>query len=193
MRKGQGACIVLSFDAGRLKEKNGLWDLLKDAQGLFKVEPSSVHQDGKVKRECRDIEHFTSWTQLGREIRVVRSLETGCRKNRKNVSGWIRAGTISKEKLPAEQFVKTSRGRWKIENNGFNELVNYRHADHVYRHNPAAIEVFRLLTMPAYILFHAFINRNLKPAIRDKYTKAHRAQIITAELYLEMNYAGVPP
>ncbi len=168
-------------------------DLLKDAQGLFEVEPSSVHQDGKVKRECWDIEHFTSWTQLGREIRVVRSLETSYRKKRKNTSDWIWAGTISKEKLPTRQFVEIAHGRWKIENNGFNELVNYWHADHVYRHEPAAIEVFWLLTMLAYILFHVFINRNLKPEIRDKYTKAHWARIITAELYLEMNYAEIPP
>lgn len=168
-------------------------DLLKDAQGLFKVEPSSVHQDGKVKRECWDIEYFTSWTQLGREVRVVRSLETSCRKKRKNISDWIWAGTISKEKLPTKQFVEIAHGRWKIENNGFNELVTYWHADHVYRHDPAAIEVFWLLTMLAYILFHAFINRNLRREIRDKHTKAHWAQIITAELYLEMDYAGIPP
>ncbi|MFH1093654.1 MAG: hypothetical protein V1739_05825, partial [Candidatus Omnitrophota bacterium] len=71
----------------------------------------------------------------------------------------------------------------KIENNGFNELVNYWHADHVYCHNPAAIEAFGLLTILAYILFHAFINRNLKAVSRHKYTKKHLALMITAEIY----------
>lgn len=184
LKHGKDAIAVLKDDRR---------DLLKDAQGLFKVEPFSVHQSGRVKRECWDIEHFTSWPQLGREVRVVRSLETSYRKGRKNVSDWIWAGTISKDKLPTEQFIDIAHGRWKIENNGFNELVNYWHADHVYRHDPTAIEVFWLLTMLAYMLFHAFINCNLKPAIRDKYTKSHLAKIIAAELYIGITYAVAPP
>jgi len=167
-----------------LKDKRR--DLLKDAKGLFKDENSHIYQDRKVKRECWDIEHFTSWEQLGREVRVVRSLETSCNKRQENISDWIWAGTISKEKLPTEQFIKIAHGRWKIENNGFNELVNYWHADHVYRHDPVAIEAFLLLTMLAFILFHAFIGLNLKPEIRNKYTKRHWAQVITAELYIEL-------
>jgi len=168
-------------------------DLLKDAQGLFKAENSHVYQNRKVKRECWDIEHFTSWEQLGREVRVVRSLETSRNKRQENISDWVWAGTISKERLPTEQFVEIAHGRWKIENNGFNELVNYWHADHVYRHNTVAIEAFWLLTMLAFILFHAFINLNLKRVVRDKYTKAYLAQIITAELYLEISHIEHPP
>lgn len=161
-------------------------DLLKDAHGLFKVEEPSVYQNGKVRRKCWDIEHFTSWTQLSREVRVVRSLEITHKKKEENISDWVWAATISKERLPTEQFVELAHGRWKIENNGFNELVNYWHADHVYRHNPIAIEAFLLLTMLAFILFHAFIGLNLKPEIRSKHTKTHWARIITAELYTEL-------
>ena len=168
-------------------------DLLKDARGLFKTENSHVYQDKKVKRECWDIEHFTSWEQLGREVRVVRSLETSRNKRQENISDWVWVGTISKERLPTEQFVKIAHGRWKIENNGFNELVNYWHADHVYRHDSVAIETFWLLTMLAYILFHAFIGLNLKPEIRYKHTKAYWAQVITAELYFEISCIAMPP
>ena len=109
-------------------------------------------------------------------------------KKEKNISDWIWAGTISKEKLPTEAFVELAHNRWKIENNGFNELVNYWHADHVYRHDPVAIEAFWLLTMLAFILFHAFINLNLKPQIRYKHTKLHWAKLLTAELYLHLIY-----
>jgi len=170
-------------------------DLFKDAQGLFKAENSHVYQCGKVKRECWDIEHFTSWEQLGREVRVVRSLETSRNKRQENISNWVWVGTISKERLPTEQFVEIAHGRWKIENNGFNELVNYWHADHVYRHDSVAIETFCLLTMLAYILFHAFIGLNLKPEIRHKYAKLHWARLVTAGLYVEFGYIRIlfPP
>ncbi len=172
-------------------------DLLKDAKGLFKQKKPNFFQDGKVERQCWDIEHFRSWEQLGCEVRVVCSLERKRVKRQKTKkihfesSEWVWVSTISKQKLGTEDFVKFGHDRWKIENNGFNELVNYWHADHVYCHNPAAIEAFGLLTMLAYILFHAFINRNLKAVIRHKYTKKHLALMITAEIYPRENF--IPP
>lgn len=172
-------------------------DLLKDARGLFKQARSKTHVDGNVEKECWDIEHFTSWEQLGFEVRVVRSLERKHTKRQKTKkthyesSEWVWVSTISKQRLSTEDFVKFGHDRWKIENNGFYELVNYWHADHVYCHNPVAIEAFGLLTMLAYILFHAFIGRNLKAVFRDRYTKKHLAQMITAELYHCANH--IPP
>jgi hypothetical protein len=172
-------------------------DLLKDARGLFKREPSTVYQEGTTKRECWDIEEFRSWDQLDYPVRVVRSLETKKIKRQKTkvieeqVSEWVWVSTMPKRRLGTENFVKFAHERWKIENNGFHELVNYWHADHVYRHKPVAIEAFGLLTMLAYILFHAFIRRNLKAIFRKKYTKKHFAQMITAELYHCENF--IPP
>ena len=164
-------------------------DLLKDAQGLFNREKSKFYRDGNITRECWDIEHFRSWEQLGREVRVVKSLE--CRKVKRQrskkfhweTSEWVWVSTIPKKDLDTDPFVKFGHGRWKIENNGFNELVNDWHANHVYRHDPVAMEAFWLVTMLAYILFHAFIQRNLKPQIRFKFSKAHWARMITACLY----------
>lgn len=164
-------------------------DLLKDAQGLFKSEKSIRYRYGQAERECWDIEDFSSWSQLGRPVRVVRSLETKhCRRQNTGklhfeTSEWIWVSTISQEKLPTEELVKLGHGRWKIENNGFNELVNYWHADHVYRHDPVAIEAFWLLISLAFILFQAFIGLNLKPEIRRQYSKLHLARTITAELF----------
>lgn len=176
-------------------------DLLKDAQGLFKSEKSTSYRYGQIEWKCQDIEHFNSWSQLGREVRVVRSLETkhlrrqNTGKIHYETSEWIWVSTISKEELPTEAFVKLGHGRWKIENNGFNELVNYWHADHVYRHTPAAIESFWLLICIAFILFHAFIGRNLKQEIRHNYTKMHWARLITAELFIGLTNikARFPP
>ena len=166
-------------------------DLLKDARGVFELEKSTIYESGKVKRECWDVEHFTSWPQLGGEVRVVRSLEASyvkrqrTKKIEKKVSDWVWVSTISKQRLATENFVNFGHGRWKIENTGFNELVNYWHANHVYRHEPAAIEAFGLLTIIAFILFHAFIGLNLKPEVRYKYSKMHWVRIITAELFKE--------
>jgi len=168
-------------------------ELLKDAKSLFaQVEPV-LYEDGRVRYECWDIENFTSWDTLGRDVRVVRSVETTRNKNKESISEWVWAGTISKENLPTKEFVEMAHARWKIENEGFNELVNYWHADHVYKHDPAAIETFWLLTMLSYILFHAFINRNLKPVVRNRYTKIHWARLICAGLYLEMGLGSIPP
>ena len=172
-------------------------DLLKDARGLFKREKSTVYQEGKVKKECWDIEEFRSWDQLDYPVRVVRSIETKKIKRQKTklveeqISEWVWVSTIPKRRLGTENFIKFAHDRWKIENNGFHELVNYWHADHVYRHDPVAIEAFGLLTMLAYTLFHAFIRRNLKAIFRKKHTKKHFAQMITAELYHCENF--IPP
>jgi Transposase DDE domain len=173
-------------------------DLLKDARGLFKGQRPKIYSYGPLTRECWDIEHFTSWHSLDCETRVVRSIER--REIRRQMSGkihfevseWIWVSTISRAELATEDFVKFGHDRWKIENNGFNELVNEWHADHLYRHDPAALENFWLVTMLAYILFHAFIGRNLKSVFRSKHTKRHLAEMITAEIYQHAVPALVP-
>ena len=172
-------------------------DLLKDAQGLFRQEKPMVYERKNLRKECWDIEHFTSWPQAGCEVRVVCSHETRTVKRQKTkaidieVSEWVWVTTASRNKLGTEDLIRFGHGRWGIENNGFNELVNYWHADHVYKHHPIAIEAFGLLAMLAYILFHVFIGRNLKAVFRDKYTKKHFARMITAEIYSRTNF--IPP
>jgi len=49
---------------------------MEDARGLFKSEEPLIEIQGNTRRELWDIEGFTSWRSLGREVRVVRSLET---------------------------------------------------------------------------------------------------------------------
>lgn len=172
-------------------------DLLKDARGLFRKEKSTVYQEGKVRKECWDIEEFRSWDQLDYPVRVVCSRETRRIKRQKTkeikeqVSEWVWVSTIPKRKLETENFIKFAHDRWKIENNTFHEMVNYWHTDHVYKHDPVAIEAFGLTGMLAYILFHAFIGRNLKEVFREKHTKKGLARMITADLYLCKKF--IPP
>jgi hypothetical protein len=164
-------------------------DLLQDAIALFNHEDPVVFQKDRLIRRCWDIEGFTSWVQLGKEVRVVRSLET--KRVRRQMTGreewresdWVWATTVPKAHIATEPFVVTSHKRWDIENKAFNELVNSWHADHVYKHTPTAIEACWLLTMLAYNLFEAFINLNLKPILREAHTKEHFGRMIAGDIY----------
>ena len=164
-------------------------DLLHDAMGVFRQEQPVVFQHKGITRQCWDLEGFTSWIPFGRKVRVVRSVETTsvCRRRTSQkedyVAEWMWVTTLPKQRVQTKTFVQIAHGRWDIENKAFNELTAYWHADHVYKHSVGAIEAFWLITMLAYNLFHAFITLNLKPSIRQLYTKLHLARAIAAELY----------
>lgn len=176
-------------------------DLLKDAQALFSTIPPTSQRDGPVQRQCWDLEGFTTWPQAGQPVRVVRSLET--RTVRRQLDGqeqeqrsdWYWVTTLPASLAPTGAVVQLGHGRWNIENQGFNELVNQWHADHVYKHHPTALNVLWLLAMACLNLFVTFYRRNLKPAARAAATMLHVSRRLTAELYGEMPLAlsGLPP
>ena len=196
------------FDLGKRRGKHVIAvlkderrDLLQDALSLFAAEQPVLRQRGKGGRVSAltwDIEGFTSWTQLGTEVRVVRSVETSTvrrqmdGRHEQRTSDWIWVTTLSKKKAPTEAVIELGHDRWVIENNELNELVTYWHADHLYRHHPTAIDAFWLLTMLAYNLFHAFIYLNLKAQVRCRYSKLHWARLIAAEFYSCERYC-LPP
>lgn len=163
-------------------------DLFQDAMGIISQEQPILVRDGNITRQCWDVEELDSWPQFGGKVRVIRSLETTTRKRQKtgnveeSISDWLWVATLPETMLATAAFVVIAHKRWDIENKAFNELVTYWHADHVYAHTPNAIEAFWLTTMLAYNLFHAFMNRNLKPVIRAMYTKSYIARSVAAEL-----------
>jgi len=165
-------------------------ELLHDAMGMFKAQsPVHVFENKRKTIKCWDMENFNSWDTFGGKVRVVRTVEetTITRQNGKKdevkTSEWFWVSTITKDKIGTEDFVNLAHGRWAIENNGFNELVTYWKADHVYRHNKNAINAFWLMILLAYNLFHAFIRLNLKPQARERHTKLYFLLMITAELF----------
>lgn len=164
-------------------------DLMVDAMGLFnKIDPVIV-EEAKVHRQLWDEEGFTSWEGFGKEVRVVRCLETKTIQRQLNneieekTTDWVWVTTLLKQKAKTETVIRIGHKRWAIENEGFNELVNEWHADHIYKHHPNAIEAFWLLLMFCYNLFHVFIERNLKPQIRVGYTLRHWARVMASEIY----------
>jgi hypothetical protein len=164
-------------------------DLLVDARSLFDCEVASHFESGTTHYQCWDIDGFTTWEQLGGPVRVIRSVETTrvrrqmTGEREESTSEWIWATDIPQQIAGTRSLIKLGHCRWLIENNGFNELVNEWHADHVYRHQPRALVVFLLLLLLACNLFHAFISLNLKPQLRAKHTKRHLAKSIAAEFY----------
>lgn len=117
--------------------KNDRRDLLQDAQRLFEDQPPTVVQDASPRRQCWDLEGFTTWPQVQVPVRVVRTHET--RQVRRQLDGrmkeevtdWYWVTTLPPKLASTGSVVQMGHHRWGIENEGFNELVNQYHADHV--------------------------------------------------------------
>jgi len=171
--------------------KNEHRELIKDFRGLleFDDEKPVVFNYNRKQCRCHDIEGFTSWTQLDHEVRVVQSVETATVRRQRNkeqetcVTEWLWATSLSKQKANTHTVVRIGHRRWDIENQGFNELVNQWHADHIYHHDVNAITAILLLLFLAYNLFHVWVSRALKPQLREKHSAMHFARLITAEFY----------
>lgn len=69
--------------------------------------------------------------------------------------------------------------RWRIENDGFNELVAHWHSRHVFHHHANSMLVLWLIMFITHAVFHCFM-RNLQPALRKAHTVIHHAASISA-------------
>jgi hypothetical protein len=188
----QGKFFKLAIQCGKeiiAVLKDDRRDLMVDAMGLFKKMEPVIVQESHLQRKIWDEEGFTSWEGFGQAVRVVRCLEMKTIQRQLNheieekITDWVWVTTLSKQKAKTETVMRIGHRRWAIENEGFNELVNEWHADHIYKHHPNAIEAFWLLLMLCYNLFHAFIERNLKPQIRLRHTMRHWARVMASEIY----------
>jgi len=171
--------------------KNENRTLIQDFRGVVELdgkEPERFSFNGK-DCACHDIEGFSTWTQLGSNVRVVRSVETlkvrrqHTRETEELSSEWLWATSLSKEKAGTQSVVRIGHGRWSIENQGFNELVRDWHADHVYHLDTNATSAILLLIFLAYNLFHVWLERGLKPALRSKYNADYFANQLFADFY----------
>jgi hypothetical protein len=135
-------------------------------------------------------------------VRVIRSLETYSvrrqldQRDDPQSSDWTWVTTLSPAEVLVEQVVRLGHQRWDIENYGFQELVkewHSDHSDHVYKHDPGAIECFLLVVFLAYNVFHAFLALNVKAAARKGKTQIFWARLIAADLYTELIPAGKSP
>lgn len=166
-----------------LKQENR--ELYRDVEGLLGVtKPTQVSgYHGPIQRW--DIENLTSWTQLGKSVRVVRSLEDTTERVR--IARTWKEETIQRDwrwmtSLPStrastEVIARCGHARWDIENRGFNELTQHWAMDHCFHHEPNTIVAILLILALAFSLTTFFFDRNLKPQVRDGHTRlflAHR-------------------
>ncbi len=190
LARGKHALVVLK------EERRNLY---QDVAGLFDhVAP----QPGRYRsRQCHwwDFPDLLSWPQVQAPVRVVRSLETYTvrrqldQQDDPQTSDWIWATTLPPAQVPVDRIVHWGHQRWDIENYGFNELANEWHSDHIFKHDPCAIECFLLVAFLAYNIFHVFLARNVKPSVRQGKTQIFWARLIAAELYSEVAPAGMSP
>jgi len=179
--------------------KNENRNLLADAHALFAIRAPQHSTDGATTREVWDLPGFTTWPQVRRPVRVVRSRETTT--SRRQLDGqlhdqgadWVWVTTLSANRASTPAVVALGHARWSIENQGFNETTNRWGADHVYKHHPAAILIFCLMTMVAFNLFYAFFYRNLQPAYRRGHSAQHVARCLASELYQSLAENRAPP
>ena len=180
--------------------KNENRDLLQDARALFKTQTPINFDDQKTRRQCWDLEGFTSWPQCGENVRVARSCEQttvlpqkgnpvppGQKPPRKKQrepevreSEWFWVTSLPQFLASTKTVVCAGHRRWHIENYGFNELSNQWHGDHAYRYHGHALIACTLLLFIAYNLFHAFVECNLKPQARAGRTRDYWSRCINA-------------
>lgn len=180
LTRGKHALVVL---------KNENRNLYQDVAGLFKrVTP----RKGSFRsRKCLwwDFPDLLSWPQVTTPVRVIRSLETYSvrrqldGKAETQTSDWIWVTTLPGQPVATARAVVFGHLRWDIENHGFNELATGWHADHIYKHDPNAIECFLLMAFLAFNIFHAFLALNLKPQIRTGRTQVFWVRLMATEIY----------
>jgi Transposase DDE domain len=169
-------------------------NLYQDATAQFAAFPPQAGSFGSRKCLWWDFPGLLSWPQVHVPVRVIRSQETRTVRRQRDgkdetlSSDWIWVTTLPPASVPTARAVALGHQRWDIENQGFNELVHGWHADHIYKHDPNAIECFLLLAFLACNIFQAFFALNLKPQIRQGRTRSFWSALMAAEIL-----GGVPP
>lgn len=176
--------------------KNENRGLIEDFRGLVPLEAPVEFTFNKKQCACRDIEGFNSWPQLGRPVRVVQSLEHSTVRRQltdeieEQTTEWLWATSLPKAKVSTQTVVRIGHGRWSIENQGFNELVNHWRADHVYHLHTNAITVILLLLFLVYNLFHVWVQRGIKPQLLQRHNPLYFSNCLKADLHAPMNRSG---
>ena len=159
---GKDAVIVLKDERRHLA--------FQDVQGLWRTQPpqagkyDAIANGGITRAYYRGRRSPSPCASFAVETWRRRSQLDG--ELHEHQSDWVWLTTLGSRQVSTAQLVRLGHQRWDIENRGFNELVNGWHADHIYKHEPHAIETFLLTTFLAFNLYHAFVARNLKPSLR---------------------------
>ena len=169
-------------------------ELLAEARTLLETEKPRriVNEKPQQTIELRDMEGFTTET-ITKAVRIVWSHEETTRREciarewvtKETVSDWFWATTMEQALTSSEIVGLLGHDRWKIENEGFNELVTHWNANHYFHHHPNSILVLWLILFMAHAIFHCFHKRNLKAEQREHHTVIYFAEQMAASLRCE--------
>lgn len=164
--------------------------LPKEAPQCFRTESSP----GKPARnvELRQADGFTT-ESITTPLRIVHAHETGVRRERianewkKSPidSHWYWATTMPTSLIQGRVIFEFGHDRWRIENEGFNELVTSWHSRHIFHHHSNSILALWLILFSTHAVFHCFHARNLKPALRHGHTVIYFARLLAATMRTE--------
>ena len=142
---------------------------LKEALSIWGNTPPHKMIDDDASREgieLWDVKGIETLESYSGKIRVVRGRVK--KSNRKKPSTWCMLVTGMAGKLSANQVLAVARGRWHIENTGFNQWVSYWNLSHVFRHTANALMGILVIWMLVFNLLQLFIYRRLKRPRRPK-------------------------
>jgi hypothetical protein len=172
-----------------LKQENR--DLYQDADKLFEITKSETVALVNGTAQVWDVKGLTSWSQLGRPVRVVRELKKYIKRERV-AKQWVERAVTEDwrwvvvfpdaQQPPANLIRCWGHARWDEETRGFGELTKHWHLDHCYHHHPVAMLAIRLILYLALFLTTVFFQRNLQPEIRDGKTRLHLAGLLADDL-----------
>jgi hypothetical protein len=154
-------------------------DLFQDAERIRSlIEPQTLVEGPRTTR-LWDIPNLSSFTTLGRSVRVVWAEEST--RKRRIVGGkptddleektWVWVTDLPCTTVPATKIQRWGHDRWDLENRGFNELTTLWHMDHYFIHDLTAIEILLLTLALAFITTYLFYERNLKTQARHHLTR----------------------
>ena len=151
--------------------KKGGDEPLREALHIWDKQPPTSTFDDEEKRErvalwdCSELETLSSYDG---PIRVVRAEITDLDKPEAARHTWCFLVTGKATQLSARQVVKAGRGRWHLENTGFNQWTQHWKFEHVFTHDGNAIIALYWLFFIAYNLLTLFLYRQVRSYGRDR-------------------------
>ena len=164
-------------------------DLLKELECRCRRTPPTVLQHNGRCCQVWDVADCQGWPDATMPIRVIKSVEVRTVKRQRTGqqehihSAWAWATTCAATGAPLAELFATAHDRWCIENQGFNDVVNQWHFDHIFKHTPNAIMTFLLLIMLGHAVFNAFYHCGLHVALRVRLSRHAVARLLLAEFY----------
>jgi len=144
---------------------------LREALHIWDRQPPDVTYVDEDKKEqvdvwdCPELETLSSYDG---PIRVVRGQVTDLANPKAKRRTWCFLVTGKATKLSARQVVKAGRGRWHIENTGFNQWTQHWKFTHVFVHDGHGIQALYWLFFAAYNLLTLFLYLQLRCYGRDR-------------------------